>query len=320
MSWHLPARPAPAADGVTLLADLTPERAGWGFTGLQVIAIAPSATLTSNTADDEVIIIPLAGSCTVAGDAGSARLAGRPSVFGGVTDCAYVPKDTSYAITSEAGGRFALARARARRRLPFRYVAAGEVRVELRGAGHCSRQVNNFGTPDVLEADRLIACEVLTPAGNWSSYPPHKHDTERPGESVLEEVYYFEVATGPAGPGIAYQRVYGTAERPADLLAEVRTGDIVIIPHGWHGPSMAVPGYDLYYLNAMAAPGRREWLICDDPAHSWVREQWRDQPVDPRLPVSPGGTTPRDGRPGTASSLAPLRPSATAPVTPRRQQ
>jgi 5-deoxy-glucuronate isomerase len=163
-------------------------------------------------------------------------------------------------------------------------VAAADVRVELRGAGHCSRQVNNFGTPDVLDADRLIACEVLTPAGNWSSYPPHKHDTERPGESVLEEAYYFEVASGPAGPGIAYQRVYGSAERPVDLLAEVRTGDIVTIPHGWHGPSMAVPGYDLYYLNAMAGPGKREWLICEDPAHSWVREQWKNQQVDQRLP------------------------------------
>ena len=122
---------------------------------------------------------------------------------------------------------------------------------------------------------------MFTPAGNWSSFPPHKHDTERPGESVLEEIYYFEVADGPSGPGLAYQRVYGTPERPADVLAEVRSGDVVIIPHGWHGPSMAVPGYDLYYLNVMAGPGLRDWLICDDPAHSWVREQWEDQPVDP---------------------------------------
>ena len=285
MSRHLPARPEPAAGGVTVLADLTPERAGWGFTGLLVIAVDPASRYTSRTADDEVIVVPLRGGCVLESDAGSARLAGRPSVFAGVTDCAYLPRDTSFTIAAEHGGRFALARARARRRWPFRYVAAGQVRVELRGAGQCSRQVNNFGTPDVLEADRLIACEVLTPAGNWSSFPPHKHDSERPGESVLEEAYYFEVADGPAGPGLAYQRVYGTAERPVDLLAEVRTGDIVTIPHGWHGPSMAVPGYDLYYLNAMAGPGQREWLICEDPAHSWVREQWKDQQVDPRLPV-----------------------------------
>ena len=141
------------------------------------------------------------------------------------------------------------------------------------------------------ERRRLIACEVLTPAGNWSSYPPHKHDEQRPGESELEEIYYFEVAPGPAGPGVGYQRAYGTAERPADVLAEVRTGDVVIIPHGWHGPSMAAPGYDLYYLNVMAGPGPREWLVCFDPAHSWVQASWAEQPVDPRLPMTVPPTT-----------------------------
>jgi 5-deoxy-glucuronate isomerase len=130
---------------------------------------------------------------------------------------------------------------------------------------------------------------VLTPAGNWSSYPPHKHDEHRPGEEAeLEDIYYFEVADSPHGtPGVGYQRVYGTADRPLDVLEEVRSGDVVLIPHGWHGPSMAAPGYDLYYLNVMAGPGdERAWLICDDPAHAWVRATWTDQPVDPRLPLS----------------------------------
>jgi 5-deoxy-glucuronate isomerase len=203
-------------------------------------------------------------------------------VFAGITDYAYVPRDSQLRIGSERGGRFALASALAERRLPFRYVAAEDVPVELRGAGNCSRQVNNFAVPDVLAADRIIACEVLTPAGNWSSYPPHKHDEDRPGESVLEEIYYFEVARGGAG----YQRVYGTAERPIEVLAEVRTGDVVLIPYGWHGPSMATPGYDLYYLNVMAGPGERSWLICDDPAHAWIRGTWAGQPVDPRLPLT----------------------------------
>jgi 5-deoxy-glucuronate isomerase len=265
---------------------ITPERAGWGYTGLKVLDLpAPGSAYRGGTGEDEMLVVPLAGSCTVDCDAGGAELAGRTDVFAAVTDCAYLPRECAFSITTAAGGRFALACARARRRLPFRYVAASDVRVELRGAGACSRRVSNFGTPDVLKADRLIACEVFTPAGNWSSYPPHKHDAERSGESVLEEIYYFEVADGPAGPGLAYQRVYGTPERPADMLAEVRSADVVIIPHGWHGPSMAVPGYDLYYLNVMAGPGRREWLICEDPAHSWVRDQWKDQQVDPRLSV-----------------------------------
>jgi 5-deoxy-glucuronate isomerase len=264
---------------------ITPQAAHWGYSGLRVLDLAKADTYLGNTGGDEMIVLPLAGACSVDTDAGGADLAGRDDPFAEVTDCAYVPRDTAYEINTGNGGRFALATARSGAEgLPFRHVKRDEVKVELRGAGNCSRRVNNFGTPDVLEADRLIAVEVFTPAGNWSSFPPHKHDTDRPGESVLEEIYYFEVADGPNGqPGLAYQRVYGTADRPADVLAEVRTGDVVVVPHGWHGPSMAVPGYDLYYLNVMAGPGKREWLICDDPAHAWVREQWKDEQVDPRV-------------------------------------
>jgi 5-deoxy-glucuronate isomerase len=281
LNWHLPA--GSTGDGREVVR-ITPEVARWGYSGLRVLDLAAGEVELGDTGGNEMVVLPLTGACGVDTDAGGADLAGRADVFSAVTDCAYVPRDTAYRISTEQGGRFALATARSDAEgLPFRHVKADEVQVEVRGAGACSRRVNNFGTPDVLEADRLIACEVFTPAGNWSSFPPHKHDTERPGESVLEEIYYFEVADGPSGPGLAYQRVYGTPDRPADVLAEVRTGDVVIVPHGWHGPSMAVPGYDLYYLNVMAGPGRREWLICDDPAHSWVREQWKNQSVDPRV-------------------------------------
>jgi 5-deoxy-glucuronate isomerase len=170
-------------------------------------------------------------------------------------------------------------------RLEPAYLPKHDVPVELRGAGQSSRQVNNFGVPGVLAADRLIACEVLTPGGNWSSYPPHKHDQEREGETSLEEIYYFEIGDGPSGPGIGFQRVYGHADADIDISAEVRSGDAVLIPHGWHGPSIAAPGYDMYYLNVMAGPGHeRAWLICDDPAHTWIRDTWADQPIDPRLP------------------------------------
>ena len=281
-NWHFPA--GSTADGREIVR-ITPEAAHWGYSGLLVLDLARADTYLGNTGGNEMIVLPLSGSCAVDTDAGGADLAGRDDPFSEVTDCAYVPRDTAYEINTGNGGRFAVASARSQAEgLPFRHVKRDEVKVELRGAGNCSRRVNNFGTPDVLEADRIIACEVFTPAGNWSSFPPHKHDTDRPGESVLEEIYYFEVADGPNGQrGLAYQRVYGTPDRPADVLAEVRTGDVVVVPHGWHGPSMAVPGYDLYYLNVMAGPGKREWLICDDPAHSWVREQWNDEQVDPRV-------------------------------------
>ncbi len=158
-----------------------------------------------------------------------------------------------------------------------------EVQVELRGAGSPPGEVRNFGTPAVLDADSIIACEVLTPAGNWCSYPPHKHDEERPGRRrELEEIYYFELSsTVPPDVSrrrpVGYQRVYGTAERPIDVLAEVRTGDVVLVPHGWHGPAIAPPGYDLYYLNVMAGPGPdAPGGSATTPAHAWVRDAWAD--------------------------------------------
>src|SRR5690606_11835036 len=204
-----------------------------------------------------------------------------------VTDFAYVPRDAQVRISSAAGGRFALTGARCENRLPARYGPASGVPVELRGAGQARRQVNNFAAAHVFEADRLIAVEVLTPSGNWSSFPPHKHDVDREGESQLEEIYYFEIADSHGTPGVGYQRVYPYGpDRTTDVLAEVRSGDVVLIPNGWHGPSMAVPGYDMYYLNVMAGPSpERAWFICDDPAHAWVRGTWADQPVDPRLPL-----------------------------------
>jgi 5-deoxy-glucuronate isomerase len=273
-------------------ARVTPEQAGWTYCGLRILDLPPGGSLAFSTAADEVVVLPLAGSCAVECDGERFELAGRPGVFAGASDFAYLPRDASARVWSEAGGHFALPAARAGRRLAPRYGPASGVPVELRGAGRCSRRVSNFCMPGAFPADRLIACEVITPAGNWSSYPPHKHDEERPGESVLEEIYYFEIAPGPAAPGFGFQRVYGTADRPLDLLAEVRAGDVVLIPHGWHGPSMAAPGYDMYYLNVMAGPGAdRAWLACDDPAHTWVRDTWRDQPVDPRLtaPAPPAG-------------------------------
>lgn len=275
--------------GHGLALDLDPATAGWDYSSLRVVELPAGGSVELATGDDEVVVLPLAGACTVTCDGDVFELEGRAGVFAGVTDFAYAPIGSSLRLDSEAGGRFALPGARASRRLRPRYVSAADVPVELRGAGQCSRQVVNFCTPDVFEADRLIAVEVLTPAGNWSSFPPHKHDEDREGETVLEEVYYFEVQDGPHGPGHAYQRVYGTDDRPIDVLAEVRTGDVVLIPHGWHGPSMAMPGYDLYYLNVMAGPGERAWRICDDPTHAWVRDTWAGTPIDPRLPLTRAG-------------------------------
>ncbi|MEU0342334.1 5-deoxy-glucuronate isomerase [Streptomyces bobili] len=284
--YHLPN--GAAADGPYDLL-ITPESAGWGHSGLRILPLKPGEAHTLPTGDAEFLVLPLNGGCAVTTDGRTFELAGRSGVFASATDFAYLPRASEALISSAQGGLFALPSARTERSsLPARYGRKEDVPVELRGAGACSRQVNNYCLPGTFETEQLLVCEVLTPGGNWSSYPPHKHDEARTDdagkavESELEEIYYFEVA-GEGGFG--YQRVYGTPERPIDVLAEVRSGDTVLIPHGWHGPSIAAPGYDLYYLNVMAGPGQdRAWLICDDPVHGWVRATWDAQDVDDRLP------------------------------------
>ncbi|OLF08678.1 5-deoxy-glucuronate isomerase [Actinophytocola xinjiangensis] len=280
MRHHLPAG-STGPDRV----QVTPASAGWTYSGLTVLDLAPDQPRTVHTGESETLVLPLAGGCVVTVEDQVMELTGRPNVFAGPSDFAYLPRDATATLTATAPATLALPAAVCSTRRPPRYAPAAGVPVELRGAGRCSRQVNNFCTPDAFDAEKLIACEVLTPGGNWSSYPPHKHDEDRPGESVLEEIYYFQVAPGPTGPGLGYQRVYASAAGGIDVLAEVRTDDVVLIPHGWHGPSIAVPGYDLYYLNVMAGPGaERAWLISDDPAHTWIRDTWADEPTDPRLP------------------------------------
>ncbi|MFV2119413.1 5-deoxy-glucuronate isomerase, partial [Streptomyces sp. Act-28] len=273
-SHHLPA--GTAANG-PYAVDVDPPSAGWDHSGLRVLRLPPGGRHAYDTGDSEWIVLPLSGGCTVTADGRTVPLAGRPDVFSAVTDFAYVPRDTRVTIASRAGGRFALAGARCERRLPVRHGPASAVPVELRGTGGCSRQVNNFAAADAFDCDRLIAVEVLTPGGNWSSYPPHKHDEHRPGEeSRLEEIYYFEIAAHDTTPGLGYQRVSPSGHgRGTDLLVEVRDGDTVLVPDGWHGPSVAAPGHHMYYLNVMAGPGdERAWLIRDHPDHARIRATW----------------------------------------------
>ncbi|MDX3236274.1 5-deoxy-glucuronate isomerase [Streptomyces sp. ME03-5709C] len=266
--------------------DVDPGRAGWEHSFLRILELPSGGRHEFATGDSEWIVLPLSGGCEVRTPGETFELTGRESVFTAVSDFAYVPRDETVTVTTASGGRFALAGARCERRLPARYGPARDVPVELRGAGGCSRQVNNFGAAGVFACDRLIAVEVLTPAGNWSSFPPHKHDEECEGESRLEEIYYFEIARAHGREGVGYQRVSPSGNgRDTDVLAEVRTGDVVLVPDGWHGPSMALPGHDMYYLNVMAGPGERAWLIRDHPDHAWIRSTWPDQPVDPRLPL-----------------------------------
>ncbi|SJN42325.1 5-deoxy-glucuronate isomerase [Luteococcus japonicus] len=268
-------------------ADVTPERAGWTWSGIKVVKLDAGASQELQTGDDEVLVLPLQGGCTVEVDGQSHELAGREGVFKGVTDFVYVPRNKSLIITSAAGGRFAIPTSKATSDLPVARYGKDQVRTDLRGAGDCSRQVNNYALNNGVPTSHLLVCEVLTPGGNWSSYPAHKHEEFSDVERELEEVYYFEVTAGPDGPGFALHRTYGTPERPIDLLAEVHDRDIALVPHGWHGPCVAAPGYDLYYLNVMAGPAEDQvWLAIDDPQHHWIRSTWDEQDIDPRLPFT----------------------------------
>jgi 5-deoxy-glucuronate isomerase len=281
-------RPAGTSRSGDFFVALSPADCGWTYSSLRVADLPPGGIVSLQTGPDEMLVLPLSGSCLVTIDGQEFLLGGRRDVFSGVSDFAYAPRDAELTVHSRGGGRFALPGARAQRRLPARYAPAEDVPVEIRGAGQMSRQVNNFCAPEAFEADRLVAVEVLTPAGNWSSYPPHKHDEHRRGEAALEEIYYFEVAQSVTGPGVGYQRVYSSsASKPIDVLAEVRAGDVVLVPHGYHGPSMAAPAHDLYYLNVLAGPApERTMAFCDDPAYAWVRQTWAGLPADRRLPMT----------------------------------
>lgn len=262
---------------------ITPPTAGWAFTGLRVVRVAPGEMRVFDTADDEMLVLPLSGAGMVRCGKATFALEGRDSVFSRVSDFAYVPRNSTFSLHSTAGGEFAIPSARARTTLTPAYGPAENVPVEVRGAGSATRQVTNFCAPGAFDADRLIAVEVLTPGGNWSSYPPHKHDEVCPGEAVLEEIYYFRIAR-PEGFG--FHRTY-TADGAINENACVRDGDVFLVPRGYHGPSVAAPDHALYYLNVLAGPGdTRTMAFCDDPDHAWVRESWASQRPDPRVPLT----------------------------------
>ncbi len=237
-------------------------------------------------------IVPLSGGTSVVEVAGRRlTLDGRETVFARVTDWVYAPIDTELRLSSAAGCELALASARATRRFDAVRVPAKDVEVELRGAGQATRQVTNFMTPEAFPAaDKLICCEVLTPDGNWSSYPPHKHDDTADSPVWNEEIYYFRIGragtTAYAPDGLALHRTY-TADGSIDATVTVGDGDGFLVPRGYHGPCVAAPGYPLYYLNVMAGPApERRMAIADDPLHGWIRDTWATQETDPRCPMT----------------------------------
>jgi len=277
-----PFRPAGTLASDTDPVHLSPEGAGWGFAGLRVLRLEPGERRVLRLQSDECAVLPLTGSCRVEVGDRSFEVEGRSDVFSRVSDFVYVPVGVEAVVTSPEGGEFALPMARAEQRFEPAYVPAHAVSIEVRGSGPATRQINNFLAADAFEAHRLISVEVLTPDGNWSSFPPHKHDEHSESEVPLEEVYYFRIR---GEHGFGFHRTY-TLDRKIDASVTVRDGDVFLIPRGYHGPCVAAPGYPMYYLNVMAGPAERAWRICTDPAHEWLWDVFERQPVDPRCPMT----------------------------------
>lgn len=254
------------ADGSVL--SVTPESAGWGHVGFEACNLKPGETLTRDTGGREVCLVLLAGKAKISGGGEDFGVVGeRTSPFEGKPWSVYVPAGASYSVTAETALELAVCSAPGSGGHPARLIGPKELNIETRGEGTNQRFVCNI-LPEDEPAESLLVVEVITPGGNWSSYPPHKHDRAAPGkETQLEETYYHRL--NPA-QGFAFQRVY-TDDRSIDETMAVEDGDCVMVPRGYH-PVGAPHGYDLYYLNVMAGP-ERVWKFANDPAHDWIVKQ-----------------------------------------------
>lgn len=248
-----------------LVISITPESAGWRYVGFDVYRLAHGQRIERPTDGREVCLVMLTGQADVGfGGQTWSRIGGRQSVFDGPPDCVYAPPSGALEVTAASGDcEVALAWAPAAHGVEPALIRASQVKPFQRGSGATARTVHNLLMED-RPAESLLVTEVYTPGGHWSSYPPHKHDTDDlPRESMLEETYYHRTRRAE---GFAMQLVY-TDDRSLDETLRVRDGDVVLVPRGYH-PVAAGPGYDLYYLNVMAGPHRR-WLVTTDPEHRW---------------------------------------------------
>jgi 5-deoxy-glucuronate isomerase len=250
-------------DGILRTVAVTPETAGWQYVSFAVYHLTRGQMLRGAADGQETALVVLYGTGTAQLNGHAVGAIGeRLTVFEDKPPYAlYLSEDASYEVECSSDDmKIAVASApTTHQHLPARVIRPQDVSVELRGEGNTRRRIQHI--LDIgQEAERLIIVEAITPAGNWSSFPPHKHDTENPPhEAYLEETYYHHIQ--PAD-GFAFQRVYTGPE--FDETVAVHDGDLVLVPKGYHVVS-AAPGCDLYYLNIMAGP-RRAWNYQVDPA------------------------------------------------------
>jgi 5-deoxy-glucuronate isomerase len=256
-----------AANGGTPAA-VQPDGIWWKFVDFRVVRLTSGARLRGETLANEVLLVPIEGWTTVRLSAAESREVGRDSPFAGAPTALYLPAATSYELEARSDAEVAVCGAPQRKQYEARAIAQGAIPERTRGTGSASRLVRDIlmGNDD---AGSVFVTEVVTPQGNWSSYPPHKHDTDDlPREAQLEEVYYYRIAPSD---GFAFQRVY-TLDGTLDETLTVHDRDVVLVPRGYHACA-AAPGYELYYLNVLAGP-HHIYAMTFDPAHEWIKAGW----------------------------------------------
>ena len=254
------------------IQNITPESADWKYVGFDFFKLKAGQTLKKETGSREVCLVLVTGKASVKTLHESwGNLGERMSIFsensgtdGKPPYAVYVPNDDQFFVAAETDLELALCSAPGKGSFPARLIKPEHMTYETRGQGTNTRHICNI-LPETAEADSLLVVEVITPNGNWSSYPPHKHDSDNiPEESYLEETYYHRINPPQ---GFAFQRVY-TDDGSLDETMAVQNHDVVMVPRGYH-PVGAPHGYDLYYLNVMAGP-KRIWRFHNDPRHEWI--------------------------------------------------
>lgn len=272
----IPATPAWERRGIVM--DVEANRIGFDYLNLLVQRLRAGDSWAARTTSNEMGIVALGGHFDLESTRGTWKgIGSRTNVFSGMPWMVYLPIHTEFDITAITDCDLTFCSCRAEESFPAAVITPADVRTEVRGGANATRRINHIITPE-FPADRLLIVEVYTPSGNWSSYPPHKHDVHRPPEEVdLEELYYYRI---DRPEGYAIQRVY-TRDRRLDETITAHDGDLVLIPEGYH-PVVAAHGYNVYYLNVLAGSAR-SMAASDDPDYSWVRDTWRD--TDPRVPI-----------------------------------
>lgn len=269
-----------AADQPGELLTLPRETAGWQWMSFFVRRLLPGVTWESATESEELVLVLLGGQCTADWGRGPHLIGQRKNVFDGFPYALYVPSGNHVALKAETVCEVAECRVPSRARLEPKLLTPADVVSSLRGGENSSRQIVDV-IPPRFAADRLLVVEVYTPGGNWSSYPPHKHDVHNPPSEVdLDEIYYYRMEHPE---GFAFQNLYNPTTSE-DVTLKIYDGDAVLVRDGYH-PVVAGPGYNVYYLNFLAGTSRA-LAGTEDPKRAWIRSTWKE--LDPRLPLVRG--------------------------------